>query len=98
MGFTKQQASAGGQNSKRGKDSNAELIRAQITGKLSIDDLFEKIYALEGKDQVDALIKLIGLVLPRMQNVTANVGISSLKDFDKMDYSQRLEFLQNLNK
>ena len=97
MGFTREQASKGGQTGKRPPEATTTILRAQITGRLDIEKLFADIEALPPAQSVDARIKLLSLVLPKLQSITATVGINSLRDLDRMTYEEKLELLKSLN-
>lgn len=96
MALTKEQMAKGGKNSRRGKDSNAELIRAQLSD-LNVQQLLQEIAELPLKERVDAKLRVLNMILPRLQSVEAKIGLNSLKAWDTLDHQERLEMLQTLS-
>lgn len=97
MAWNKETAANAGKLSKRPPEATTTILREQITGRLDIKKLFTDIEALPPAQSVDARIKLLSLVLPKMQSITATVGLNSLRDLDRMTYEEKLELLKTLN-
>lgn len=90
-------ASASGKASKRGPSSNVELLRSGITGKIDINELFFEIGEMELNDRVNAKIKLLGYVLPRLAaiDLTAS-GEMTVTQFISLNSSEQDQFLETL--
>ena len=97
MGFTKEQMSKGGSNSKRKSGSDVELLRSAITGKINIDELFYEISEMELNDRVNAKIKLLSFVLPKLQSIDLTAtGEMTITQFISLNTSDQDSYLQNL--
>ena len=94
--FTSESARKAGQKSKRGRDRNVETLREAITQRIDIDDMFEQMNELSVAQQIEFKIKLLTLILPRLQSIQANVGLTSLKDFDRMTHEEKLIALKSI--
>ncbi len=95
--FNSDSGKIAGQTSKRGKDSNAELIRKAITGKLDIDTLLNEISQLELEDRVNAKIKLLNFILPKLQSVDVSASDVSIIEWLKMKPQDQDNYLNSLN-
>lgn len=99
-GFTnKDIAAAAGAKSKRGANSDVELLRAAITKKLNIEQLFYEISELDLNDRVNARIRLLGYVLPKLQSIdltaTGEMTITQFISLSSSDQDRYLETLVN---
>ncbi len=98
MKFNSESGKIAGQTSKRGKDSNAELIRKTITGKLNIDELMNDISELNTQDRVNAKIKLLNFILPKLQSADISVQDISVVEWLKMKPMEQDNYLNSLSK
>lgn len=94
--FTKENAKEYGARSKRGKDSNVELLRKGLTRKLDIDELFDEIAELEVKDRVSMKVKLLSFVLPRLSSVELDAQDLSVRTYLQMSSSDQDSFIQSI--
>ncbi len=96
MKFNSETGKIGGQNSKRGKDSNAELIRKAITGKFDIAEMMDEISQMELEDRVAAKIKLLNFILPKLQSVDVSIQDLSIVEWLKMKPAEQDAYLNSL--
>ena len=96
MKFNSETGAQAGRNSSRGKDTNAELIRKGLTGKLDINALFDEIETLEINDRVTAKIKLLAFVLPKLQSIDLTVHDLSVKEYLQMDSRAQDQYINSI--
>ena len=94
--FNSQTGSKFGARSKRGKDSNVELLRKGLTRKLDIDELFDEIAELEVKDRVSMKVKLLSFVLPRLAQVELSIEDVTVKEYLQMSESEQDSYIQSI--
>jgi len=68
MGFTKEQMAAGGAKGKRGK-TNITVSRADLVKAISVNKIFRELKTLDGKEYLDAVVKFLPYVMPRLANI-----------------------------
>lgn len=97
-GFSnKEVASKAGSKSKRKAGSDVELLRSAITGKINIDELFYEIGEMELNERVNAKIKLLGYVLPRLAAIDLTAtGELTISQFISLTSSEQDNYLETL--
>lgn len=96
MSFPREAQIKGGKNGRRGKDSTAELIRAQLSGDLNVPLLMAEIAELTLKERVDAKLRVLNMILPRLQAVELSAPDLDPRNWSKLTHEERLEALNSM--
>jgi len=96
MKFNSETGSKAGKISKRGKNSNSEIIRKTLIGKLDIDTLMEEINQLKLDERVTAKIKLLNFMLPKLQSVDLTVQDLSVAEFMALSDTDQDLYLEKI--
>ena len=96
MKFNSETGSKAGKISKRGKNSNSEIIRKTLIGKLDIDTLMEEINQLKLDERVTAKIKLLNFMLPKLQSVDLTVQDLSVREFMALSDTDQDLYLEKI--
>lgn len=73
--FTKETGALAGSKSRRGAEASVVTIRKVIEGNLDIDELFQEISQLDLQDRVNAKLRLLAFVLPKLANVDSRLTL-----------------------